>query len=362
MNLVVKKIIGRVPGKKWYPSFMKRKKVEIKTFRANPLDPKHAKAFNRTNLNSYFDLIEETMHKHKIRWCDVANMDEKGLQLGGGRKLGERRVIGATERKSVQRAKWEFSAPAFIFSGKRFMKNWLEGLTEAQKNVIFPPDPKRPCLLILDGHGSHASALIIRYVWENLRNIVNIICPPPHTTHKLQPLEVGVFGPIGKAWSDVTDDMLEDGHEVSKRNLIKRYLRCRDEGMKASTIGSAWAATGLLVHDHSGREFVSRNHFAEADFAPARQTSSRTPLPDCIPPDLELALTSSPSHSNNNDDSDHPSNPEEPPTIEHGFYLIDPTTCLPYEQAPTPVTLPPAPYIDPNLKPAFQHPVRHNLH
>ncbi|KAH8930584.1 hypothetical protein BT69DRAFT_1291766 [Atractiella rhizophila] len=102
LNLVVKKIIGRVPGKKWYPSFMKRKKVEIKTFRANPLDPKLAKAFNRTNLNSYFDLIEETMHKHKIRWCDVANMDEKGLQLGGGRKLGKRRVIGAAERKSMK--------------------------------------------------------------------------------------------------------------------------------------------------------------------------------------------------------------------------------------------------------------------
>ncbi|KAH8930327.1 hypothetical protein BT69DRAFT_1209215, partial [Atractiella rhizophila] len=82
------------------------------------------------------------------------------------------------------------------------------------------PDPKRPCLLILDGHDSHALALIIRYVWENLRDIVNIICLPPHTTHKLQPLDVGVFGPIGKAWSDVTDDMLEDGHEVSKRNLI----------------------------------------------------------------------------------------------------------------------------------------------
>ncbi|KAH8930596.1 hypothetical protein BT69DRAFT_1327722 [Atractiella rhizophila] len=113
--------------------------------------------------------------------------------------------------------------------------------------------------------------------------------------------------------------------------------------MKASTIVSAWAATGLLVHDHSGREFVSRNHFAEADFAPAGQTSSRTQLPDCIPPDLELALTSSSSHSDNDDDSDHPSNPEEPPTIEHGFYLIDPTTCLPYEQAPTPVTLPACP-------------------
>ncbi|KAH8918270.1 hypothetical protein BT69DRAFT_1225713, partial [Atractiella rhizophila] len=68
------------------------------------------------------------------------------------------------------------------------------------------------------------------------------------------PLHIGVFGPIGKAWSDVADDMLEDGHEVSKRNLIESYLRCCDEGMKASTIVSAWAATRLLVHDYSRRD------------------------------------------------------------------------------------------------------------
>ncbi|KAH8914605.1 hypothetical protein BT69DRAFT_1182879, partial [Atractiella rhizophila] len=96
-----------------------------------------------------------------------------------------------------------------------------------------------------DGHSSHASALIIRYVWENLRDVVHIICLPPHTTHKLQPLDVGVFGLIGRAWSDITDDLLHDGFDVSKNNLISRYLRCRDEGMKASTIVSAWASTGL---------------------------------------------------------------------------------------------------------------------
>ncbi|KAH8925965.1 hypothetical protein BT69DRAFT_1215923, partial [Atractiella rhizophila] len=75
-----------------------------------------------------------------------------------------------------------------------------------------------------DGHSSHASALIIRYVWYYLSNIVHIICLPPHTTHKLQPLDVGVFGPVGKAWSKVTDDMLEDGFDISKKNLNMRYL------------------------------------------------------------------------------------------------------------------------------------------
>ncbi|KAH8914604.1 hypothetical protein BT69DRAFT_1180894, partial [Atractiella rhizophila] len=119
-------------------------------------------------------------------------MDEKGLQLGGGRKMGRQRVIGAAERKTVYRAKSDklelvtliecvtasggSLSPLFIFSGKRFQKAWLEDLTEAQKNQIFVglsengwtdevlgylwftliyvpyvqnrPDPSLPCLLV----------------------------------------------------------------------------------------------------------------------------------------------------------------------------------------------------------------------
>ncbi|KAH8928800.1 hypothetical protein BT69DRAFT_1196152, partial [Atractiella rhizophila] len=101
----VKKIVGRPPGKGWYYRFMKRHGTEIWSFKANPLDPKRAKAFNRTNVHSYFDLLEGAMRKYGILWDDVANMDEKGLELGGGRKIGVRHIIGPAERRAIYRAK-----------------------------------------------------------------------------------------------------------------------------------------------------------------------------------------------------------------------------------------------------------------
>ncbi len=55
----------------------------------------------------------------------------------------------------------------------------------------------KPILLIYDGHGSHNSAELIRLARAN--NII-LFCLPPHTTHKLQPLDVGVFGPFQNAW------------------------------------------------------------------------------------------------------------------------------------------------------------------
>lgn len=50
--------------------------------------------------------------------------------------------------------------------------------------------PTRPVLLILDGHASHMSITLIELARTNG---VHILCIPSHTSHVLQPLDVGVF-------------------------------------------------------------------------------------------------------------------------------------------------------------------------
>ena len=54
-------------------------------------------------------------------------------------------------------------------------------------NSIPPP---RPVLLILDGHASHVSIEVIELARCNQ---IHMLCLPSHTTHILQPLDVGVF-------------------------------------------------------------------------------------------------------------------------------------------------------------------------
>ncbi|KAJ7132585.1 hypothetical protein C8R44DRAFT_589226, partial [Mycena epipterygia] len=43
-------------------------------------------AFNPTSMNDYFQKLTAIMEEKKIPWRNVYNMDEKGIQLGGGRK------------------------------------------------------------------------------------------------------------------------------------------------------------------------------------------------------------------------------------------------------------------------------------
>src|SRR6266699_4727613 len=52
-------------------------------------------------------------------------------------------------------------------------------------------------LLILDGHNSHCTYRFCKFAKEH--NII-IICLPSHTTHVLQPCDVGVFGPLASSW------------------------------------------------------------------------------------------------------------------------------------------------------------------
>jgi len=53
-------------------------------------------------------------------------------------------------------------------------------------------------LLILDGHCSHKSLEVIDLARANG---VIMICLPLHTTHRIQPLDLAVFGPLKKYYN-----------------------------------------------------------------------------------------------------------------------------------------------------------------
>ncbi|XP_048245928.1 uncharacterized protein LOC125377077 [Haliotis rufescens] len=61
-----------------------------------------------------------------------------------------------------------------------------------------PATPNRPLLLLYDGHKSHISPSLID--WAKDHNIVLFVLPA-HTSHILQPMDVGCFGPFTKIYN-----------------------------------------------------------------------------------------------------------------------------------------------------------------
>ena len=60
------------------------------------------------------------------------------------------------------------------------------------KEHFLPHSPAaRPLLLIMDGHSTHYCPRVVN---KALESRVILLCLPPNTTHRTQPLDKGVLG------------------------------------------------------------------------------------------------------------------------------------------------------------------------
>jgi hypothetical protein len=78
--------------------------------------------------------------------------------------------------------------------------DWLNKFIDFSKST-----KESPVLLILDGHSTHTKSLEV----IDLARVI-LLCLPPHTSHRLQPLDVSFFKPLS----------LYYGEE------LRKWLRC----------------------------------------------------------------------------------------------------------------------------------------
>ena len=98
-------------------------------------------------------------------------------------------------------------------------------------------------LLIYDGHGSHT---ILDWITLACANNIILYYLPPHTTHRLQPLDVGCFGPLQIAWFNRCDEILDETWEpMEMKEVVREYFVARRKAFKSENIFQAWKKSGL---------------------------------------------------------------------------------------------------------------------
>ena len=97
-------------------------------------------------------------------------------------------------------------------------------------------------LLILDGHNFHCTYEFCKYAANNK---IIIICLPSHTTHALQPCNVGAFGPLSQSWKQVVTLASHSLTVIKKDNLLAYYHATHTKALKPATIQSAFQKTGI---------------------------------------------------------------------------------------------------------------------
>jgi hypothetical protein len=100
-------------------------------------------------------------------------------------------------------------------------------------------------LLLLDGHGSHVTMDFINYCNDNK---ILLAVFPPHATHRLQHLDVGMFKPLSSAYSTELARYLQASQgllDISKGGFFPLFWRAWNSTFKPLATKRSFEATGI---------------------------------------------------------------------------------------------------------------------
>ncbi len=84
-------------------------------------------------------------------------------------------------------------------------------------------------LLILDGHGSHATPEFDKFCSD--RSIITL-CMPAHSSHLLQPLDVGCFSTLKRSYRRLVGEYIRLGvNHIDKTEFLPLFKQARAEAL-----------------------------------------------------------------------------------------------------------------------------------
>ncbi|XP_046969743.1 uncharacterized protein LOC124537073 [Vanessa cardui] len=285
-------------GKDWLTGFIKRNHLSIR--KAQGVSLNRATTFNKEEVGMFFKLLAELMEKYKFLPRSIWNVDETGISAvqDPGKivaEKGQQRVgsITSGERGKTVTAVCAVNAtgvyvpPMLIYPRQRhstaleadgprgtvyrcskngwinedLFVDWLKHFADFTK-----PSENEPILLILDNHSSHISLRAYEFCRSN--NIV-MLSLPPHGSHRIQPLDVSIYGPLKTAYKQECNLFIKNqfGKKITQNDLASLF---RKAFQKIATIPKAeagFAATGIYP--------LNPDVFTDEDFVAADILNSK---------------------------------------------------------------------------------------
>lgn len=139
---------------------------------------------------------------------------------------------------------------------------FVEWLVHFVQHTNSSPDNRT--LLLLDNHTSHTSLAAYEFCKENG---ITVLSFPPHTSHRLQPLDVSFFGPLKRAYnSECALFMRNNPYEKIEREDIPKIFKSAYEKV---------AGVGKAVSGFEKTGIFPLNPDVFSDFIPASEIASK---------------------------------------------------------------------------------------
>jgi hypothetical protein len=269
-------------GDHWLRRFLQRH-PEYHIRRKRAMDIERKRAHDKSTIQAWFQSYHDTIAQYGIAHQDIYNFDETGFQIGVGRdqwiitREPRIKIFGnnTTNRESVTvieaiSVDGFVIPPLIILSARQALLRWFDNIEEerlAISDTGFANDllayqwiqhfhwstiartsgPYR--LLICDNFGSHLTYEFIQFCEKN--RIIPFFLPS-HTSHLLQPLDVGVFN-VYKHWhAEAIEAVTMTGcQKLTKDEFLYALATIRTKTFKLSTIQLGFRLTGLWPYNPS---------------------------------------------------------------------------------------------------------------
>lgn len=266
----------------WFRKFVKRW-PQLRVLQPRGLENVRAKSTSSLVVSSYFKELEQTLDKYGLRDKPhlIFNIDEKGVMQNhtppavvAGTDFHPPAVVSQKGQTTTiigcGNASGMAVPPFFVFAGKRLIPDLLKGASPGADGMMsdsgwvnadvfrhymkehltkFLPhrDAGQHVLIVLDGHKSHISLDLVE--WAKQQNIVLFILPA-HTSHILQPLDVGCFGPFQRMFNSTCHRFIRDtSATITRYNICELSCKVYSKALSAENLHSAFKRSGIYPLD-----------------------------------------------------------------------------------------------------------------
>lgn len=283
-NLLLRDRDAERVGINWASRFVQRQPL-LKTVLSRKYDYQRALCEDPKIIRPWFDLVRNFTAKYGIPEDDIYNFDETGFMMGQiqphmvvtrSDRVGKPHLAQpgnrewATAIQAINALGWAVP-PYLIVKGQYHLASWthdnhlpLDWRIAVSKNgwttneigldwiKHFDQSTKTRVkgkyrLLILDGHESHHSMEFESYCRDN---DIKTLCMPPHSSHILQPLDVGVFGPLKTAYGRQIEHLMKARITyITKEDFFPAFLEAFNTSITQENIQGGFRGAGLVPLD-----------------------------------------------------------------------------------------------------------------